>query len=77
LPIATTQSPIRIWYELPHVTAGLDLQEGKIGLGIGADDLVGERAILVRDDFDLVGTRDDVIVGHDVAGWIDDETGPQ
>ena len=55
----------------------LELQHREIGLLVDADDVGLELAAVVHDDVDLVGIRDDVIVGHDDAGGIDDEAGAE
>ena len=58
--------------------AGIDLEHGDVGRGIGADDLgVEGLAVLAADpDGDLIGALDDVGVGEDVAVGIDHEAGP-
>ena len=53
------------------------LQHREIGLLVDADQFRFELAAVVHDDGDFVGVRDDVIVGHDDAGGIDDEAGAQ
>src|SRR5262249_33250026 len=55
----------------------LDPQQGEVGLLIPADDLGLEPRAVVENDGDLVGFRDDVIVGDDDAGRIDDEAGAE
>ncbi len=52
-------------------------QQREIALGILADQLGLELGAVVEDDVDLVGVGDDVIVGHDEAGRIDDEAGAE
>ena len=80
LPAARIQSPTSIRRESPQVTAderlvGHDLDHGDIGQRVLADQF---RRILMsigqRND-DLFGAADDVVVGHDDAGGIDDEAG--
>ena len=80
LPIAITQSPMRITSELPNFTAvelvrlGIDLQHGDVGLGVGADQFGLELGAVGEIDLDLVGVGDDVVVGDDDALLgIDDE----
>src|SRR5207248_415613 len=57
----------------------VDLDDGDVGLGIGADDLgempvvEGVIGVAVELDVDLVGFVDDVIVGNDVTARVDDE----
>ena len=82
LPIAITHSPSRSLSESPNLTAvsgfvGLNFSTARsvflstptsLGLDLGA---------VVHDDVDLVGVRDDVIVGDDDAGGIDDEAGAE
>src|ERR1700732_4645918 len=47
------------------------------GLPIATTQLGLELAAFVHDDADLVGIGDDVIVGHDDAGSVDDEAGAE
>ena len=48
---------------------GLDLDDGEVGLGIGADDLaVVDLAAVGEGDRHFVGAAGDVVVGEDVAG---------
>jgi len=58
---------------MPAVT----LPQGDVGLLILADDLGLKPRAVVENDGDLVGFRDDVIVGDDDAGRIDDEAGTE
>ena len=55
----------------------LEFQHRQIGLLVDADQLGLELAAVVHDDVDLVGIRDDVIVGHDDARGVDDEAGAE
>ena len=55
----------------------LEFQHRKIGLLVDADQLGLELGAVVHDDADLVGIGDDVIVGHDDAGGVDDEAGAE
>ena len=68
----------------PHVVAvaerhrrqllvGLDPQQGQIGLGVAADQLGLQVGVVLKDDVDLVGVLDDVVVGHHQTAGIDDE----
>ena len=84
LPIAITQSPMRMTSELPNFTAlsllrlGIDLEHGDVGLGVGADQLRLELGAIVEVDLDLVGIGDDVVVGDDDALLgVDHEAGAQ
>ena len=55
----------------------LDAQHREIGLLVAADDLGLEPRAVGEDDGDLVGFGDDVVVGDDDAGRIDDEAGAE
>jgi len=55
----------------------LDLEESEIGHRVATDDLRLEDRIVGQNDVDLLGARDDMIVGHDQAGGIDDEAGAE
>jgi hypothetical protein len=55
----------------------LDPEEREVGLLIPSDDLGLEPRAVVENDGDLIGLRDDVIVGDDDAGRIDDEAGTE
>ena len=73
LPIAITQSPSRSLSESPNFTAvsgfgGLTFSTREVGLLVDADELGLELGAVVEDDGDLVGVRDDVVVGDDDAG---------
>jgi hypothetical protein len=59
------------------LAVGIDTDHGEIGLRIASDDL--RLVLLVGRGLhdDLVGILDDVIVGHDQAVGVDDETGSQ
>ena len=78
LPMAITHSPSRSLPLLPNFTAFSGLSEctrkqRQIAFGVLADQFGRELGAVVEDDADLVGVGDDVIVGHDEAGRIDDE----
>ena len=82
LPMAITHSPSRSFSESPNFTAlsglsGLTRSKRDVGLLILADDLGLEPRAVVENDGDLVGFRDDVVVGDDDAGRIDDEAGAE
>ena len=82
LPIASTQSPTRALSLSPQTAAGsglsvLTFSTRDVGLGVAADDLGLQIGVVVQDDGDLVGIGDDVVVGDDVAGRIDDEAGAE
>ncbi|MNV01074.1 hypothetical protein D3C71_912620 [compost metagenome] len=55
----------------------LHLQDGKIGFRIGANQRRLELRTVRENHLDGVGTLDDVVVGDDVTGRVDHETGPQ
>src|SRR4051794_35051668 len=56
--------------------AGIDLEHGEVGRGVGADDVGGDRrAVLAEPDDDAAGAFDDMVVGHDRAVGGDDEAG--
>ena len=50
-----------------------ELQHREIGLLVDADQLGLDLGAVVEDDVDLVGIGDDVVVGDDDAGGVDDE----
>jgi hypothetical protein len=56
---------------------GLDPEQRHIGLLISADDLGLQSRAVIEDHGDLVGLGDDVIVGDDDTGRIDDEAGTE
>jgi len=55
--------------------AGLELQQGQVDGFVGTDQLGPEHAAIRQDDVDLVCAFDDVVVGDDIAGGVDDEAG--
>ena len=55
----------------------LELQHREVGLLVDADQLGLDLGAVVEDDLDLVGIRDDVVVGDDDARGIDDEAGAE
>ena len=82
--IADRQHPVAD----PHVVAvaerhrrqllvGLDPQQGQIGLGVAADQFGLQVGVVLKDDVDLVGVLDDVVVGHHQPAGIDDEARSQ
>src|SRR5204863_7620500 len=56
---------------------GRDAKQSNVGLLVLAYQFRLEPRPVVENDRDLVGFRYDVIIGHDYAGWIDDEPGPE
>ena len=52
-------------------------QQREVRLGVLADQVGLELGAVVEDHADLVGVGDDVIVGDDEPGWIDDEAGTE
>ena len=83
LPIASTTSPTCSSSELAKSSVGkrsscvLQAQHGEIGARILQHDLGLELALVGERDLDLVGALDDVVVGHDQAGGIDDHAGAE
>ena len=80
--MATTQSPTRRTSESPKTTAGsligrLDLEHGDVGLRVAADQLGRQPGVVMQNHGDLVGVLDDVVVRHDIAAGVDDESGAQ
>src|SRR4029079_4374396 len=55
----------------------LDLQHGEVGLLVDANQVGLDLGAVVEDDVDLVGVRDDVVVGDDDASGVDDEAGAE
>ena len=56
---------------------GMHAQQRQVALGVLADQLRRQLGAVVEDDVDLVGVGDDVIIGDDEAGRIDDEAGAE
>src|SRR5713226_1982142 len=54
-----------------------EFQHREIGLLVDADQLGLDLGAVIHDDVDLVGIRDDVIVGHDDPRGFDDEAGTE
>ena len=82
LPMAMTHSPSRSLSESPNFTAfsglsGCTRSSAKSLFESLPIELGRELGAVVEDDVDLVGVGDDVIVGDDHAGRIDDETGTE
>ena len=83
LPTAMTGWPTTTLDESPNAAAlrslggSVELDDGEVGGRVGADDGGLEDAAVVQRDLDavLVGVADDVVVGHDVAGVVDDHAG--
>ena len=77
LPMASTQSPMSSLSESPHSAwtfkFGLDLEDGEVGLGVGADQPGRHVVAGAEPDQDLVGVLDDVVVGDDVAFCLVDD----
>ena len=78
LPIASTTSPTCSSSELAKSSVGnfspavLDAQHREIRAAVLQHDLGLELALVGERDLDLVGALDDVVVGDDQAGRIDD-----
>ena len=82
LPIATTHSPSRSLSQSPNFTALSGLSDftrsSARSLLVSLPTSFGRQlGAVVEDDVDLVGIGDDVIVGDDEAGRIDDEAGAE
>ena len=78
LPIAITQSPMRAVSESPNFAAGsgffgVTLSSARSVFSSRPISLAGSVVPSLQRHRDLVGVLDDVIVGHDEAGRIDDE----
>src|ERR1019366_1732224 len=58
-------------------SGSVDLEDGDIGLGIGADDAGFELALVGEGHFDVRGFVDDMIVGEDVTLGADDHAGAE
>ncbi len=55
----------------------IDLQDSEVGIRVASHDVrVGDPAVLEL-NADRVGVRNDVMVGHDVAGFIDNDPGAE
>ena len=82
LPIAITHSPSRSLSESPNFTAlsglsGFTRSSARsVFWSRPISSALSSRAV-VEDDVDLVGVGDDVVVGDDDAGRIDDEAGAE
>ena len=78
LPMASTHSPTSTALESPRFTKGtllgVDLQQGQVGLGVGADDPGGELRLVDGQDLHLDGVLDHVVVGQDVAVGRDEKS---
>ena len=72
-PFAHLQS-IRVTHRNGGEIVTLDFQQGQVGLLVGADDASFQLAVVVERHTDLVSTSNHVIVGHDVAIGLDDDT---
>ena len=83
LPMASTRSPTCSASESPKSTGGeplaavLDAQHREIGARVLEDEVGIELALVGERDLDLVGVLDDVIVGDDEAGGVDDDAGAE
>ena len=60
-----------------QVLAGVNLDDRQVRPDIGADKFRVILGLVVQDHLDLVGLIDDVVVGQDVAGPVEDETAPE
>ena len=59
------------------LAAVLDAQHREIGARVLEDEVRIELALVGERDLDLVGVLDDVIVGDDEAGGVDDDAGAE
>ena len=81
-PTATTQIPdLGVIAGSPsHVgklLVAIDLEEGDVGLLVAADHLGHVLAILLKDYRHLVGVGDAMVVGYNIAGRVDNESGAE
>src|SRR5579883_2137328 len=81
LPTAMTQSPTCSLSEAPRHCrqgmVGIDLEERQVGALVAANQLGLVSLAIIECDADLCRLADDVVIGDDIAGWIDDETGAE
>ncbi len=81
LPMANTTSPTRSLSLSASVTqgrfVGLDLDDGDVGLRVGADHPGLELAVVGQGDLHLVRALHDVVVGEDVAVGRHDDAGAE
>ena len=82
LPMATSQSPIRILSEFAEAHGGqrtlwLDLEDRDICFGVAADNLRFQAGIVMQDHRYFVGVLNDMVVGDHISFRIDDEPGAQ
>ena len=81
--MASTRSPTWSASESPKSTGGealaavLDAQHREIGARVLEHELGVELALVGERDLDLVGVLDDVVVGDDEAGGVDDDAGAE
>ena len=61
--------------EIGKLAVAFDFEQGDVGQGVAADKLGGMSAIVLKNDGDRPRLLDDVIVGDDIAGRVDDEAG--
>ena len=54
---------------------GLDLDHRQVRGPVRTDDGGGDFTAIVQHDLEFIGTTDDVVVGHDHAGLVDDHAG--
>ena len=77
LPIATTGSPTRTASELPNASGarpGASTRRApRCRWRVAADDRRAQRVLVREADLDPVGALDHVVVGDDVAGFVDHE----
>ena len=81
LPMAGTWSPtassVRVAQHDHRQLVHFDLEDGQVGLGVGADG-AGACAAAVREgDVDFVGALDHVVVGQNVTVLADDDAAAQ
>ena len=56
---------------------GVNLDEGEVGGGVGANDFGVVVAVVVEGHLEALGVGDDVVVGDDVAVFADDNAGAE
>ena len=83
LPIATTGSPTLTASESARASGAerlrgqVDLEQGEIGGGVGADEGRLDGLTVREADLDRLGAVDHVEVGHDVTVLVDHEAGAE
>lgn len=77
--MATANWPTRTWLESARETGNsgrgelVDFDDGQVTVYVGADDGGPLTTAIGEDDFEVVATLDDVVVGDDVALVVEHE----